>query len=309
MPTRAVQTLQSALDDWHRVSPLLEKEYEALNRGDAEGTVSFDDVSAMAPLPRAWQWLDGSVYETHGVLMTRAFGVKAVNEQGRPLMYQGVSDRFLGPREDVFLPSASDGIDFEGEYGVIVDRVPMGTKAAHAAGYIRLVVQINDWSLRSLAPIEMKTGFGWVQAKPHSSMAPIAVTPDELEDAWRNCEVGLPLHVELNGERFGNARGSGMAFGFDELIEHAAYSRDLAAGTVIGSGTVSNPDFRAVGCSCIAERRAIEMIDHGEARTPFMSFGDRVRMEASGPNGETMFGAIDQVVRQQLAGKALRRGQ
>jgi fumarylacetoacetate (FAA) hydrolase len=214
----------------------------------------------------------------------------------RPLMYQGMSHEFLGPHDDVPLPSEADGIDFEGEFGVITDFVPMGTPAAAAMAHIRLVVQINDWSLRTLAPIEMKTGFGWVQAKPACSVAPLATTPDELGPGWRDGRVCLPLAVDWNGRRFGNARGDEMGYGFHELIAHAARTRNLCAGTLIGSGTVSNAASRVVGSSCIAERRAIELVDEGAPNTPYMSFGDTVRMEARLPGGGLLFGAIEQKV-------------
>lgn len=299
-PAAAASTLQQALEAWEALAPALETEFAALNRGDIAGAIAFDPALAMAPLPRAWQWLDGSAYASHGALMAKVFGIDAKGGTDRPLMYQGISDRFLGPAEDVPLPSQDDGIDFEGEFGVITDAVPMGTTAADAAAHVRLVVQINDWSLRRITPVEMKTGFGWLQCKPRCSMAPVAVTPDELGDAWRGCQVALPLNVDWNRERFGSAHGYGMAEGFDRLIEHAAYSRDLVAGTVIGSGTVSNENYREVGSSCIAERRAIEMMDEGEARTPFMAFGDRVRMEAFLVDGAPLFGAIDQIVRKAL---------
>ena len=297
VPAQAVETLQQALERWTDVEASLQAQYAALNAGPVPGEIAFDPAFALAPLPRAWQWLDGSAYDSHGALMAKVFGKDAKDGSDRPLMYQGVSDRFLAPYEDVRLPSAEDGIDFEGEFGIITDAVPMGAMPAEAARHIRLVVQINDWSLRRIAPIEMKTGFGWLQCKPHCSMAPVAVTPDELGDAWRDCQVALPLEVDWNGDRFGAAHGHDMSIGFDGLIAHAAYSRDLVAGTVIGSGTVSNENYREVGSSCIAERRGIEMLDEGAPKTPFLSFGDRVRMEARMPDGAPVFGAIDQIVR------------
>jgi len=298
VPAQAAGTLQQALDRWVDVVDALEEEYAALNASTVPGELAFDPSSALAPLPRAWQWLDGSAYDSHGALMARVFGIDAKAGSDRPLMYQGVSDRFLAPTEDVRLPSAEDGIDFEGEFGIITDVVPMGASAAEAASHVRLVVQINDWSLRRIAPIEMKTGFGWLQCKPHCSMAPVAVTPDELGDAWRDCQVALPLAVDWNGKRFGTANGYAMSIGFDGLIAHAAYSRDLVAGTVVGSGTVSNENYREVGSSCIAERRGIEMLDAGGPKTDFMAFGDRVRMEARLEDGSPLFGAIDQTVRE-----------
>jgi fumarylacetoacetate (FAA) hydrolase len=290
-PARATKTLQSALENWEQLEAPLTAEYDALNGGGGE---PFDPSRAAAPLPRAWQWLDSSAYDSHGRLMQQVFKLPPIDNGGRPLMYQGVSDRFYAPTADVKFPSEDDGIDFEGEFGIITDGVSMGTSATEARKHIRLLVQINDWSLRKIAPVEMKTGFGWIQAKPASSMAPVAVTPDEMGQFWRDARVDLPLRVEWNGMWFGSANGYAMSSGFDELIAHAAYSRDLAAGTVIGSGTVSNENYREVGSSCIAERRGIELIDLGEAKTGFMRFGDRVRMEALLPDGAPLFGAIDQ---------------
>ena len=283
-------TLQAALDDWPTIAPRLEARAIASSAGEPSDQMRF-----AAPLPRAWQWLDGSAYESHGALMQKAFDLPPI-ETDPPLMYQGLSHQFLGANDDVPFPSEADGIDFEGEFGIITDAVPMGITAAAALAHIKLIVQINDWSLRILAPTEMKTGFGWIQAKPACSVAPFAVTPDELGDAWRDGRVCLDLAVEWNGMRFGKANGAPMAFGFHELIAHAARTRALPAGTIIGSGTVSNPNFRAVGSSCIAERRGIETVDHGAPRTAFMRFGDRVRMEALTPNGRAPFGAIDQRV-------------
>jgi fumarylacetoacetate (FAA) hydrolase len=206
-----------------------------------------------------------------------------------------MSDRFYGPTEDVPMPLEELGIDFEGEFGVIVDAVPMGISAGDALQHIKLVVLINDWSLRTLAGPEMKTGFGWVQAKPASSVAPFAVTPDELGAFWAEGRVCLDLAVDWNGEVFGRASGREMEYGFHDLVAHAARTRALCAGTVIGSGTVSNTNFREVGSSCIAERRGIEIVDEGAARTGYMRFGDRVRMEAF-IAGRSLFGAIDQRV-------------
>ena len=283
-------TLQAALEDWGSAEPALKAAAKAM-----AGGTPLDRATLAAPLPRAWQWLDGSAYPSHGALMDRVLGITP--EKGdKPLMYQGVSDRFYGPGDDVPMADEAFGIDFEGEFGVIVDAVPMGTSAEEAKRHIRLVVQINDWSLRALAGPEMKTGFGWIQAKPPCSMAPFAITPAALGDGWIGCRPCLKLRVDWNGTRFGDADGKAMAYGFHELVAHAARTRALVAGTVIGSGTVSNPEFRQVGSSCIAERRGIEIVDEGEPRTPFMSFGDTVRMEAHLPSGETPFGAIEQKV-------------
>lgn len=278
-------TLQDAIERWEEIAPRLsavDAFPNPLNAG-----------MLMAPLPRAWQWLDASAFESHGALMDKLLGI-TVEKTGRPLMYQGMSDRFFAANEDVPFPDESLGIDFEGEFGVIVDAVPMGVSAQDAMKHIRLIVQINDWSLRTLAGPEMKTGFGWIQAKPACAMAPFAITPDELGDTWRDGRVCIDLLVDWNGKRFGAANGEPMGFGFHELVAHAARTRDLAAGTVIGSGTVSNENYREVGSSCIAERRGIEVVDEGSPRTEFMKFGDRVRMEGRTPDGRSPFGLIDQ---------------
>jgi fumarylacetoacetate (FAA) hydrolase len=292
VPAGAAATLQEALDNWDAVSPKLEAVYAALNEGSAPGAVPFDAAAMAAPLPRAWQWLDGSAYPSHGELMQRAFNLPPI-ETDRPLMYQGMSHLFLGARDDIPLPSEADGIDFEGELGIITGEVMMGTPADAALGHVRLVIQINDWSLRAIAPIEMKTGFGWIGAKPACSIAPVAVTPDELGAAWKDGRVDGRLDVTLNGKGFGAVPSHGMEFGFDELIEHAARTRSLCAGTIIGSGTVSSPEYRQTGSCCIAERRAIETIDEGKPATPFLHFGDEVRMEAV-IGDERPFGTIEQ---------------
>ena len=285
-------SMQAALENWTEFAPLLTELSKQLEQG---GGVNSEGVTLLAPLPRAWQWLDGSAFKSHGDLMEKVFGIDPV-PLDKPLMYQGMSHRFLSATEDVEFLREEDDIDFEGELGIITDDVPMGITAAAAMNHIKLIVQINDWSLRRLAPAEMKTGFGWIQAKPACSMAPFAVTPDELGDAWQDGRVHLPLKVDWNGERFGSAHAGVMEVGFHELIAHAAATRDLCAGTVIGSGTVSNDNFREIGSSCIAERRGIEIVDEGAPRTRFMQFGDRVRMEAVCEDSSSPFGAIDQRV-------------
>lgn len=282
-----IATLQQALEQWGEIAAQL--------AGTAHFTEALDPARLMAPLPRAWQWLDGSAFASHGELMDKALGHAPIKTD-KPLMYQGTSDKFYGPGDDVRFPSEDLGIDFEGEFGVIVDAVPMGTPAARCIDHIRLVVQINDWSLRMLAGPEMKTGFGWVQAKPPCSMAPFAVTPDELGSQWRNGRVCADLLVDWNGERFGAANGEPMGYGFHELVAHACATRDLVAGTVIGSGTVSNANYREIGSSCIAERRGIELVDYGEPKTEFMRFGDTVRMQGTLADGRAPFGVIAQKV-------------
>ena len=287
-----VSTMQQAIEKWADCQSELRDLHERLAEGAGEPA---DSVRFAAPLPRAWQWLDGSAYDTHGDLMQRAFKLDPI-EHDKPLMYQGMSHIFYGPNDDIRFPDEKDGIDFEGEFGVIVDDVPMGVSAEDAMQHIRLLVQINDWSLRVIAPKEMKTGFGWIQAKPACSAAPFAVTPDELGEHWADGRVQLNLRVEWNGELFGNAHGGAMSVGFHELVAHAAATRTLCAGTIIGSGTVSNENYREIGSSCISERRGIELIDAGTPSTPFMSFGDKVIMEARTADGDILFGAIDQRV-------------
>ncbi|WIW88050.1 fumarylacetoacetate hydrolase family protein [Sphingobium sp. V4] len=287
-------TLQEALEDWDRVSPLLAAMAERLDHGGAAGARPFDAGAMKAPLPRAWQWLDGSAFSTHGQLMQLAYDLPPVPSD-IPLMYQGLSHRFAAGHEDMVFPSAADGIDFEAELAVIVDDVPQGLSPEEALGHIRLVMLVNDWSLRVLGAAEMRTGFGWVQAKPACSAAPVAVTPDELGDRWKDGRVHLPVMVHYQGGRFGEADAGCMDFGFHELIAHAARTRTLCAGTIIGSGTISNPAYNVVGSSCIAERRAIEKIERGAPHTPFMQDGEAVRIEVRQRRG-SLFGAIDQRV-------------
>lgn len=287
-----IATMQTALEQWDVRSAALAVLSARLAAGQGE---PLGGQRLAAPLPRAWQWLDGSAFASHGTLMDAVLGISP-QQTGLPLMYQGMSHQFLGPNDDVALPDEALGIDFEGEFGVIVDEVPMGTSAAEAMRHITLIVQLNDWSLRTLAGPEMKTGFGWIQAKPACSVAPVALTPDELGDAWAHGRVHLPLIVDWNGRRFGAANGGAMGFGFHELVAHAARTRSLCAGTIIGSGTVSNDNFREIGSSCIAERRGIEVIDEGALTTEFMRFGDTVRMEARASDGSPLFGAIEQRV-------------
>ena len=286
-------SMLDAIERWRDTAPQLAARYEALNAGTAADAFDFDPAAAAAPLPRAPQWCDGSAFLNHGRLMEKAFNIEPIPDSDKlPLMYQGGSDDLLGPHDDLPLPDEAHGIDFEGEFGVIVDSVPMGCSARAARSRILLLVQINDVSLRAFGPREMRTGFGFFQAKPSSSFAPVAVTPDEIGAAWQEARVHLDLAVAYNGRWFGEPNGREMNFGFDELIAHAATTRRLSAGTLIGSGTVSNAGG-AKGSACIAERRAIELIAQGASATPFMRFGDRVRMEARW-NDRPVFGAIDQ---------------
>ncbi|RJF95681.1 fumarylacetoacetate hydrolase family protein [Noviherbaspirillum saxi] len=289
-------SLRQAIEQWDLVAPALQALSDRLNTGDASGAFDFDTTACAAPLPRCFQWCDASAFLNHGRLMERAFKTEPIPDFDTiPVMYQGASDDFLGPHDDVPLPDESLGIDFEGEFGVVVDHVEMGASPLAALERVLLLVQINDWSLRALGPREMKSGFGFLQAKPSTSFAPVAITPDELGADWRGGRVRLDLHVQWNDAWFGQPNGGEMNFDFGELIAHAARTRRLGAGTIIGSGTVSNAN-RAAGSACIAERRVIEMLDQGDIKTAFMRFGDRVRMEARNAEGIAPFGVVDQRV-------------
>lgn len=293
--TGIVATLQQAIEQWDRVAAPLQQRYDALNDGLIADAVALDVGALAAPLPRAWQWLDASAFHSHGDLLETVFGIDAPPEKRTvPLMYQGAGDDLLGPRQDVRLPSEADGMDFEAEIAVILDRVPMGTSAAQAESHIRLVTLANDTSLRALAAKDLQTGFGFLQSKGATTFGPVAVTIDEFGDAWRDGRVHLPLRIHWNDVEFGHPHCGAMGFSFGELIAHAARTRNLAAGTIIGTGTISNENFREVGSACIAERRAIELIDEGQPRTPFLSFGDRVRIEMLDADGGSIFGAIEQ---------------
>lgn len=294
---RIAANLLDAVQRWEQVQGPLQELYAALNAGTASDAFAFDAHSCAAPLPRSPQWLDGSAFLHHGRLMELAFNTPPIPQFDTvPVMYQGASDDFLGPYEDVPLPREGDGIDFEGEFGVVVGPVALGATPDQAQAAVRLLVQINDWSLRALGPHEMQTGFGFLQAKPSTSFAPIAVTPDELGDAWQGGRVQMRLHVQWNGEPFGAPHGGEMNYSFGQLVAHAARTRRLTAGCIIGSGTVSNQS-RAAGSACIAERRVIEKIDEGAIRTGFMRFGDRVQLQARFDDGrDGPFGMIHQRV-------------
>jgi len=289
-------TLQAALDDWTAAQPRLEAAAAALE-ADAHAGTPFDPAQAHSPLPRAYAWCDGSAYLSHMRRVRAARGAEMPpSSADDPLMYQGGSDSFLAPTDPILVADAAFGVDFEAEIAVITDDVPMGVAAGQAAQHIRLVMLVNDVSLRNLIPAELAKGFGFFQSKPSSAFAPVALTPDELGDAWSGAKVSLPLHVHLNGKLYGapNA-GLDLQFDFARLIAHAARTRPLAAGTIIGSGTVSNED-EGVGGTCLQEARVIETVRGGAPVTPFMAYGDRVRIEMFDARGHSLFGAIDQTV-------------
>lgn len=300
-------TLQEVLDDWDGIAPELEKAYIALNNGELSDAEAFDESLCESPLPRAYQWADGSAYVNHVELVRRARNAEMPPSFWTdPLMYQGGSDDFLGPKDNIEMADTSWGIDFEGEIAVITDDVPMGVSADDAGQYIRLLMLVNDVSLRGLIPNELGKGFGFFQSKPSSAFSPVAVTPDELGDAWHENKVHLPLLSVYNGEEFGKPNaGEDMTFDFAQLVAHAAKTRHLSAGAIIGSGTVSNKQGTdhgsaisegGVGYSCIAEVRMIETIRDGKPSTGFMQFGDTIKMEMKDVSGKSIFGSIDQKV-------------
>lgn len=290
-------TLQAALDEWEGCFRALNAVYRLLNEGCMSGAFELDVNALAAPLPRAYQWLDGSAYLSHVERVRRARGAEMPPHARRdPLMYQGGSDGLLGPRDPILAQSEEWDIDFEAEVAVITDDVPMGVAPSRAQRHILLLALVNDVSLRNLIPGELAKGFGFLHGKPANALSPVAVTPDELGAAWDGARVHLPLVTHRNGERFGAPdAGQDMAFGFPELIAHAARTRRLGAGTLIGSGTVSNAD-PARGYCCIVEKRAQELIESGQAVTPYLRFGDRVRIEMLDADGGSIFGAIDQEV-------------
>ncbi len=304
------KTLQAALDDWDVLAPRLESAYSELNAGNVSDPMLFDQSECASPLPRSYQWADGSAYVNHVELVRKARNAEMPETFWTdPLMYQGGSDTFLGPQDDIVMPTDDGwGIDYEAEIAVITSDVPMGISVDDAGKHVRLLMLVNDVSLRGLIPGELAKGFGFFQAKPSSAFSPVAVTPDELGDTWRGGKVHLPLRSYLNGTKFGEPdAGVDMTFNFPTLIAHAAKTRPLGAGAIIGSGTVSNKldgepgkpiSEGGVGYSCIAEIRMIETINDGAPKTPFMKFGDTVRIEMADEQGNDIFGSIDQVVKQ-----------
>ncbi|CAG4891386.1 fumarylacetoacetate hydrolase family protein [Paraburkholderia saeva] len=290
-------TLQRVLDDWTFYAPQLIDLYDALNQGRARNTFQFDAKACMAPLPRAFQWADGSSYVNHVELVRRARGAEMPPEFWTdPLMYQGGSDDFIGPKEDIVCASEEFGIDFEAEVAVITGDVKMGVTAEQALKAVRLVTLVNDVSLRNLIPAELAKGFGFFQSKPATSFAPVAVTPDELGEHWREGRVHRPMIVHWNGRKVGQPdAGTDMVFHFGQLVAHAAKTRNLRAGAIVGSGTVSNKDAKRGYC-CIAEKRCLETIEHGAPQTEFMKYGDTVKIEMFDEAGKSIFGSIDQSV-------------
>ena len=292
-------TLQVALENWEETKPALVEVFNRLQEGNVEGAFDFDPKQVAAPLPRSYHWADGSAYVTHVELVRKARGaVLPESFYSDPLMYMGASDVFLGPCDDIPLESEDWGIDFESEVAIFTDDVPAGITPEQAKAHIKLITIINDVSLRNLIPAELAKQFGFYQSKPHTSFAPVAVTPDELGNAWDGGKIHLPLHSIMNGIKLGSPNaGVDNTFDLPRLISHAAKSRPLMAGTVVGSGTVSNVGSKD-GSSCISEIRCLETIADGKPTTEFMKFGDRIEIEMFDENGESIFGRIDQIVTQ-----------
>lgn len=293
--TSIAPTLQAALDEWQRCAPLLNELAERLGAGMVRDEFLVDVAQLAAPLPRAYEFIDGSAYLPHVERVRRARGAEMPPAfYTDPLMYQATCASFYGPRDPVLASSSDWGIDLEAEVVVVTDDVPMGTSAAHADGHIQLVGLVNDVSLRNLIPAELAKGFGFLQSKPRSSLSPVFVTPDELGDAWRSAKVHLPMRTWINGRWLGEADcGVDMQFSFAELIAHAAKTRPLMAGTLVGSGTIANQDL-GKGASCLAEQRTVETLRDGQPKTPFLQFGDVLRIEILDAMGQSVFGAIEQ---------------
>lgn len=290
-------TMQALLDDWGNKAPQLTALYDALNAGECADAFDVDVTTLHSPFPRSYGWIDGSAYINHIVLVRKARGAEPpATLETDPLVYQGGSDTFLGPRDGIPLADPAWGCDFESEIAIVMDDTPQGVKPEEVSQYIRLVMLCNDVSLRNLIPAELAKSFGFFVSKPSSAFSPFAITPDELGDVWKGGRLYLPLITHLNGELYGNPdSGPEMHFSFHEIVAHVCKTRSLSAGTIVGSGTISNKD-RSKGSSCLAEKRMIEKIDTGEFSTPFMTYGDRVTIEMFNENGDSLFGRIDQTV-------------
>jgi len=293
--TGIAATLQAALDDWSNLAPRLNALSDDLNAGNAAGAFALDMAALASPLPRAYEFVDGSAYLPHVERVRKARGAEVPESfYTDPLMYQATSAGFLGPRDPVVVPSEDYGIDLEAEVVVVTDDVPMAATPAEAAGHIQLVGLVNDVSLRGLIPGELAKGFGFLQSKPRSALSPVLVTPDELGEAWQGEKLHLPMRTWLNGQWFGEAEcGVDMQFSFAQLVAHAAKTRPLTAGTLVGSGTIANEDT-SKGASCLAEQRTVETLRDGKPSTPFLKYGDTLRIEITDEAGASIFGAIEQ---------------
>jgi fumarylacetoacetate (FAA) hydrolase len=288
-----VPTMQAAIERWDSVEPALRQLYDRLNEGRVAEAFRFDPRAVAAPFPRAYQFIDASAFLNHGDIMERAYKLTVKKDKAIPILIQRQGDDFYGPHDDYPFPDEADNADFEGEVAVVLDDVPAGTRAEDALGHVKLLMLFNDMSMRTHLFRELGMGFGFILAKPATVFGPVAVTPDELGEAWHDGRIHLDLRLERNGQWFGNPNGREMDFSFADIIAHIAYNRRLGAGTIVGTGTFSNKDYEEVGSACLAERRAIETIATGEASTPFLRFGETLRFEMFDDAGRSVFGAIE----------------
>lgn len=286
-------TMQYAIENWSEVEGLLSSLYEALNDGKCDNSFTFDPYQAMAPLPRCHQFIDASAFLNHGNIMEKAFNLDVKKDPNIPILIQRQSDDFKGPHEDYAFITEEDNADFEGEFAVITDDIPLGTPADKIESHIKLVTMLNDMSMRKHLFRELQMGFGFILAKPATVFAPVAVTPDELGDAWKEGGIHLDMHVSRNGEWFGNPNGGEMDFTFGQILGHIAYNRNIKAGMVLGSGTVSNKGWKEVGSACLAERRALDILETGEVKTDFLKFGETLQFDVKDAEGQSVFGMID----------------
>jgi len=286
-------SMLEAVENWDQVSSSLETVYNDLNAGAIDDGFDFDPAKCAAPIPRCYQFIDASAFLNHGNIIEEAYNLTVEKTPGIPIMLQRQSDDFRGSLEDYPFISEEDGADFEGEFAVVVDEVPMGASTEVAQQKIRLIGILNDVSMRTHLFRELKMGFGFINAKPATVFAPVMVTPDELGDAWRDGKIHLDMNVKLNGEWFGNPNGGEMDFTWGQIIAHLVYNRCVKAGTIIGSGTVSNKNWKEVGSACLAERRALDMLEYGEVRTEFLKFGDQLEFEVRARDGHSLCGAIN----------------
>ncbi len=291
-----VDSMIEAIENWSDVSEALQNRYQHLNEGVLEDAFRFDPSAALAPLPRCGQFIDASAFLNHGNIMEEAYDLDIDKDPNIPILIQRQSDDFRGPCEDYEFPTEEDNGDFEGEFAVITDDMPAGCSPEESLKHIKLVTILNDMSMRGHLFRELKMGFGFIQAKPATVFAPIVVTPDELGDAWADGKINLDMSVHRNGEWFGNPNGSQMDFDFGSLLSHLGYNRRLKAGTILGSGTVSNANWKEVGSACLAERRALDIIELGECKTDFLKFGETLKFEVNDKDGNSVFGAIEHKV-------------
>lgn len=289
-------TMLEAIENWDEYAPSLQTVYQHLNEGKLDDAVNFDVSLCVAPLPRCYQFIDASAFLNHGNIMEKAFNLDVEKTPGIPILIQRQSDDFMGPNVDYPFIKEEDNADFEGEFFVVTDEVPMGTSAKDAIKHVKLIGILNDMSMRAHLFRELKMGFGFILAKPATVFAPVVVTPDELGDAWRDGKVHLDMHVKRNGEWFGNPNGGSMDFTFGEILSHIAYNRVLRAGMMLGSGTVSNENWKEVGSACLAERRALDLMENGEITTDFLKFGETLSFEAFDASGQSVFGQINHKV-------------